>query len=380
MYVGYDEATVNFNSGIFNSVIELNNKLSNMQYGILMPGYTKIPSLDKRNYNTTASDWDKYYRLASPTKFIKQNGGTCWDYVCFEDFWLDKYTNLNHSCYYIESRVSDDLPTHTICIFEYNDIYYYIESSFKRIIGVYYSNSITDLISFSLDMMDKYSDCSVRYELIKSPYYVYQYKANDTRTYDMSCVAFMQHVYTNGKKINFKYNPNYKISKYVPTLISESKRSELLGFSNRYTKININSDNILKYKNKCSSLKHIKDDAKGYIYLDSDDNVAALIAINDKDGNKWITALEIFGSAKGNGLSYKLLDVAVKEFKATHLSVRKTNSIAKRVYDKYGFVVYDSTDTMYFMKFGSNINEACKDVSTARKFVSDVRELAKKTL
>lgn len=224
---GYDEATVNFNSGIFNSVIELNNKLSNMQYGILMPGYTKIPSLDKRTYNTTASDWDKYYRLASPTKFIKQNGGTCWDYVCFEDFWLDKYTDLNHACYYIESRVSDDLPTHTICIFEYNDIYYYIESSFKRIIGVYYSNSINDLISFSLDMMDKYSDCSARYELIKSPYYVYQYKANDTRMYDMSCVAFMQHIYTNGKKINFKYNPNYKISKYAPAQISESKRSEL---------------------------------------------------------------------------------------------------------------------------------------------------------
>ena len=182
-------------------IIDLNIQLNNMEYIEL--GYT-IPS----------------------NQFVKQNGGTCWDYVCFEDQWFDKYTNIEHECYYIESKVSDSLPTHTILIFKYNNIYYYFESSFKAITGIYYANNINNLISFCLDMYDKYWPYTKRYEMIKSPYVVYKYKANDPKMYNLNWRLFMDNIYKYGQEVNFKYNPNYKVNKYDYQIV-ESKRSEL---------------------------------------------------------------------------------------------------------------------------------------------------------
>lgn len=68
-----------------------------------------------------------------------------------------------------------------------------------------------------------------------------------------------------------------------------------------------------------------------------------------QDGAIWIQALEIFGESKGKNLSYALLDIAVKDMGATHLSVNKKNAIAKHVYDQYGFSVYKEDNNMYYM-------------------------------
>ena len=60
---------------------------------------------------------------------------------------------------------------------------------------------------------------------------------------------------------------------------------------------------------------------------------------------------KVFGDNKGKGLGEKLLNVAVNQLGASHLSVRKTNFIAKRLYDKYGFKTYASDDFMYYTKY-----------------------------
>lgn len=81
-----------------------------------------------------------------------------------------------------------------------------------------------------------------------------------------------------------------------------------------------------------------------------------------KDGNhvgslttfKWwdgvnIENLKINDEYKKQGYSYKLLDYATKELKATNLSVKKDNSIAKHVYDKQGFKTVDEDNEYYYM-------------------------------
>lgn len=64
-----------------------------------------------------------------------------------------------------------------------------------------------------------------------------------------------------------------------------------------------------------------------------------------------------------------MLDVAVNKLGATHLSVRKTNTIAKHLYDKYGFKTYESDDFMYYMKYDRKGNEIKhSDMSSSERY------------
>ena len=116
-------------------------------------------------------------------------------------------------------------------------------------------------------------------------------------------------------------------------------------------RIAITDKALRKYAAQYKQLSHVRvnKNTKGYLYL-LDDKVQAMINVEDKQGEKWIQGLEIFGDAKGTGLSRSLLDVAVNELGATKLSVNKKNTLAKSIYDKYGFKVYDEDNTMYYME------------------------------
>ena len=113
----------------------------------------------------------------------------------------------------------------------------------------------------------------------------------------------------------------------------------------------ITNASIKKYKNQYKQLSHVRinSNTDGYLYL-IDGEVQAMINTEDKDGDIWIQGLEIFGESKGKGYSKYLLDIATKDLGATYLSVNKNNTIAKNVYDKYGFEVYDEDDNMYYME------------------------------
>ena len=116
-------------------------------------------------------------------------------------------------------------------------------------------------------------------------------------------------------------------------------------------RIAITDKALRKYASQYKQLSHVRvnKNTEGYLYL-LNDRVQAMINVEDKQGEKWIQGLEIFGDAKGTGLSKSLLNVAVNELGATKLSVNKKNTLAKSIYDKYGFKVYDEDDTMYYME------------------------------
>lgn len=80
----------------------------------------------------------------------------------------------------------------------------------------------------------------------------------------------------------------------------------------------------------------------------SGDQVAEFKIWNWWDG-KNISDFEINKKYRGLGLSYQLLDYATKKCGAKNLAVRKNNTIAKHVYDKYGFEVTEDDDEYYYM-------------------------------
>lgn len=144
-----------------------------------------------------------------------------------------------------------------------------------------------------------------------------------------------------------------------------------------FRKLAINNYANLYSDNKM--IKHIKisNNTKGYLYIDKTNYLSAIVNVEYKDnGENWIQALEISDKYKGYGLSKQLLNVAIKDLKAQYLSVNKNNEVAKDIYDKYGFIVYDETNNMYFMRLKS-IKEDYIEESTNNKlyFISENSKL-----
>ena len=120
-----------------------------------------------------------------------------------------------------------------------------------------------------------------------------------------------------------------------------------------FTKLGLDDGTIKKYKDKNRFLSHMRtnSDYKGYIFIDKE-KVVAVINVNISNGI--IQAMEITSSYQGHGLSLQLLDLAVKNLKATELSVNRSNAVAISIYKKYGFKVIKETDIMYFMRIGNS--------------------------
>mgnify|MGYP003187547855 CR=1 FL=1 len=87
-------------------------------------------------------------------------------------------------------------------------------------------------------------------------------------------------------------------------------------------------------------------------------NRVAEFKIWDWWDGKNISDLEISENYKRLGLSYQLLDYATKKCGAKNLAVKKSNIIAKHVYDKYGFQVTDEDNEYYYMSLG-DCNGTC---------------------
>lgn len=89
-----------------------------------------------------------------------------------------------------------------------------------------------------------------------------------------------------------------------------------------------------------------------YTWHTRNGNHVAEFKIWDWWDGKNVSDLEISGNYRGLGLSYQLLDYATKKCGARNLAVKKTNTIAKHVYDKYGFQVTEEDDEYYYMSLG----------------------------
>lgn len=78
-------------------------------------------------------------------------------------------------------------------------------------------------------------------------------------------------------------------------------------------------------------------------------NRVAEFKIWDWWDGKNVSDIEINEKYRGLGLSYQLLDYATKQCGARNLAVKKSNTIAKHVYDKYGFQVTEEDNEYYYM-------------------------------
>lgn len=198
-------------------------------------------------------------------------------------------------------------------------------------------------------------------------------------------IATPDHIYAmylllpNSVLLRFNYNgvmyqeqsKFHELSSSVEKDFSSKKDMSL----SQFTKIRLTDAIVQVYGQAYPSLRHIRinKDTKGYVWL-NDKQVVGYINVEEKDDDyKWIQAFEIYEPYKGHGLSKQMLNVAIREFGATNLSVSKNNEVAIKLYKSYGFKTYKTTDSMYFMSRDKNIDEAYyvkdpitgKDVKTA---------------
>lgn len=125
-----------------------------------------------------------------------------------------------------------------------------------------------------------------------------------------------------------------------------------------FEKMRLSDAAIQVYRQKIPSLSHVRvhNNTKGYIWIDKKtDMPVAIVNVEEKDdGFSWIQAFEIFTPYKGHGLSKDILNVAIRDLKATNLSVNKDNQVAIKIYKSYGFKTYKTTESMYFMSIDKN--------------------------
>ena len=86
-----------------------------------------------------------------------------------------------------------------------------------------------------------------------------------------------------------------------------------------------------------------------YTWHTQNGDTVAEFKIWDWWDGKNVSDLEISEKYRGLELSYQLLDYATKRCGARNLAVKKDNTIAKHIYDKYGFHVTEEDDEYYYM-------------------------------
>lgn len=187
----------------FNKISLFNDACNEFQYGVFNNGI-----LTQSSY----SDYDKYWRLASPSQFEKQGGGTCWDFTAYEaDFFKNKLSKTWFKTIYIMFNKPENYPSHTFLVFKYDDEFYYFESAYQSYKGIYWGDSESDIIDFVMLNMRRDELRQSHADLFKYTYYVCSYNANDKRTYGMNCTEFMNYMVDKGTDIDHKLpNPKTK--------------------------------------------------------------------------------------------------------------------------------------------------------------------------
>ena len=118
---------------------------------------------------------------------------------------------------------------------------------------------------------------------------------------------------------------------------------------------------IKEFRNLDVTIKQVmlgKTPSIQYIWRTNNGDIVAEFKIWDWWDGKNVSDLKISEKYRGLGLSYQLLDYATKQCGARNLAVNKSNTIAKHVYDKYGFQVTDQDYEYYYMSLSEEIIDA----------------------
>ena len=140
--------------------------LSRFKYGL---GY------DGSIHHGSSKDFDEKYRFESPEEFEKNGGGICFDYVEYEEGYLEAY---GYTCrkFYISTDTKDG-DCHTfILVDDGKGGFIYPESAFKPMEGVYEVKSPEEAALKIMDRIFDINDNAKKYHEIK--YYVWEYKGH----------------------------------------------------------------------------------------------------------------------------------------------------------------------------------------------------------
>lgn len=117
---------------------------------------------------------------------------------------------------------------------------------------------------------------------------------------------------------------------------------------------------IKELKNLNMTTKHVmlgKTPSIQYTWRTNNGDIVAEFKIWNWWDGKNVSDLEISEKYRGLGLSYQLLDYATKRCGARNLAVNKSNTIAKHVYDKYGFQVTEEDNEYYYMSLDKDVTK-----------------------
>ena len=306
-YEHINEAAIKVND--ITRIVALNNELNDYQYG-LSRNNQKI-----KKQNTTSEDYDKYYRVATPTQFVKQNGGICWDFATYEAFVFKKqFPNIKFKTYYIVFDAAPYYPTHTFLVFEKDMKFYYFESSFKRIQGIWVANSISDIFNFVLYSMNQYRPKDCKASLLKYKYAIFEYNALHPDIPGSTTIEFMNLMEEIGQDIPHVYSSKYDVKPYIDTN----------DFTVRKTKTKNENDPI--------SSEAVKLD----FYLNKEHIAEASISAVDTDKG-FLYDFEVFKKYRGKGYGTAILKYVLSHYKVNELTVDKSNTKAIKLYKRFGF-------------------------------------------
>ena len=128
-----------------------------------------------RIVNGSEHDYDTKWKLQSPEEFEKNGGGICYDFVEFEEGYLDAY-GIKCKKYFM----STDLPghdTHTFILVEDGKGgFIYPESSFEKVAGTHEVKSVEEAFKIVANGYWKFNDNINKVNEIK--YYVWEYNGH----------------------------------------------------------------------------------------------------------------------------------------------------------------------------------------------------------
>lgn len=120
---------------------ELHKHLNkNFEYGIVKDGKLKTHMSNK--------DIAKYYRFQSPDEFAQHGGGICFDYVEYEEAWLEEH-EISCRKFYLITETPPDYDTHTFVVIETEGKFIWVESSMKNSQGIHVFSKLRDLLKMA---------------------------------------------------------------------------------------------------------------------------------------------------------------------------------------------------------------------------------------
>lgn len=206
---------------IHDKLLTFNDIMNGYDYGLAING-----KISKREISS--DDWVKRYRLASPKQFEKQGGGVCWDFTTYEVDYIKNskdFDDCEVKSYYIVFDNKKDCPTHTFMVVEHDSKYYYFESSYYKIRGVYISNSMSDIFNFVMSEMR--FDNDNHEDLYDYRYFIREYDALNSKLMGASCEEFMDFCY-HSKPINHKVSTKFKKPELLTSPAMDSSASSVI--------------------------------------------------------------------------------------------------------------------------------------------------------